>query len=343
VGEVFQYDVGAGGTLTAKNPPTVSTGDVAGIEPSEVAVSPDGRSVYVTASSGALGDPAYQSYVMQYDVGADGTLSPKSPAMVVAPFRVFCSTPGDPTSCSGADFSAGGVAVTPDGKSVYVAGYLSAPYALSHPGYVLQYDVGAGGTLSPKSPATVRAGGETAGVAVSPDGASVYVANNGGMVSQYDVGAGGTLSPKSPATVFEDVGALGGVAVSPDGASVYITSSYSVLQYDAGAGGALSPKSPPTVPAGRYPPGAVVVSPNGKSVYVTDSRSDSVLEYDVGAGGTLSPKSPPTVAAGDGPHGIAVSPPRVPTHKEQCKGGGWRSFPQFRNQGNCISFVQTHR
>jgi hypothetical protein len=33
--------------------------------------------------------------------------------------------------------------------------------------------------------------------------------------------------------------------------------------------------------------------------------------------------------------------PSRPTSKEQCKRGGWRSFPQFKNQGNCVSFVAT--
>jgi hypothetical protein len=27
--------------------------------------------------------------------------------------------------------------------------------------------------------------------------------------------------------------------------------------------------------------------------------------------------------------------------EEQCKNGGWRNFPQFRNQGDCVSFVET--
>jgi hypothetical protein len=30
-----------------------------------------------------------------------------------------------------------------------------------------------------------------------------------------------------------------------------------------------------------------------------------------------------------------------PTSKDQCKEGGWRNFPQFKNQGNCVKFVQT--
>jgi hypothetical protein len=32
---------------------------------------------------------------------------------------------------------------------------------------------------------------------------------------------------------------------------------------------------------------------------------------------------------------------RTPTSKKQCKKGGWRTFPQFRNQGDCVSFVAT--
>jgi hypothetical protein len=33
-------------------------------------------------------------------------------------------------------------------------------------------------------------------------------------------------------------------------------------------------------------------------------------------------------------------PPPLPTSKEQCKNGGWRNFPQFKNQGQCIRFVR---
>jgi hypothetical protein len=61
----------------------------------------------------------------------------------------------------------------------------------------------------------VAFGGFPGGVAVSPDGQSVYVAlASGGSVSQYDVGPGGGLSPKSPATVAAGNGPFG-VAVSP--------------------------------------------------------------------------------------------------------------------------------
>jgi hypothetical protein len=31
----------------------------------------------------------------------------------------------------------------------------------------------------------------------------------------------------------------------------------------------------------------------------------------------------------------------LPTIKDQCKHGGWKNFPQFKNQGDCVSFVAT--
>lgn len=30
-----------------------------------------------------------------------------------------------------------------------------------------------------------------------------------------------------------------------------------------------------------------------------------------------------------------------PTTTDQCKRGGWRNYPQFKNQGSCVRFVQT--
>jgi len=30
----------------------------------------------------------------------------------------------------------------------------------------------------------------------------------------------------------------------------------------------------------------------------------------------------------------------APTSKDQCKNGGWQAFPQFQNQGQCVSFVE---
>ena len=67
----------------------------------------------------------------------------------------------------------------------------------------------------------------------------------------------------------------------------------------------------------------------------------TISQYDIDPqSGTLSPKTPATVATGFFPSSIAVGPlPRVPTSKEQCKNDGWRNFPQFKNEGQCITFV----
>jgi hypothetical protein len=40
-----------------------------------------------------------------------------------------------------------------------------------------------------------------------------------------------------------------------------------------------------------------------------------------------------------GGRAVVFDAPLLPTSKDQCKDGGWLNFPQFKNQGNCVSFV----
>jgi hypothetical protein len=35
-----------------------------------------------------------------------------------------------------------------------------------------------------------------------------------------------------------------------------------------------------------------------------------------------------------------TEPVLIPGSKDQCKKGGWQAFPQFKNQGQCVSFVE---
>lgn len=37
---------------------------------------------------------------------------------------------------------------------------------------------------------------------------------------------------------------------------------------------------------------------------------------------------------------VTVTDATAPTNKEQCRHGGWRNFPGFKNQGQCVAFVQ---
>ena len=193
--------------------------------PTAVAVSPDGGSVYVTNNGSSLGT---DDSVSQYDVGAGGALAPKSP-------------PRWPRA------TARRVAVSPDGGSVYAVNV--------NGDNVSQYDVGAGGALAPKSPATIAAGDTPIDVAIRRDGESVYVTNRfGESIVHYGVGAGGAL------TFGESIGAGGetpeGLAVSPNGRSVYVAQTSSggdVLQYNVDDGGALAFKNPPAVDADFLP------------------------------------------------------------------------------------------
>jgi 6-phosphogluconolactonase (cycloisomerase 2 family) len=67
---------------------------------------------------------------------------------------------------------------------------------------VSQYTVGADGSLSPMSPATVVTGTTPRFITVDPTGSYAYVANiNGNTVSQYAISTGGALVPMSSPTV----------------------------------------------------------------------------------------------------------------------------------------------
>lgn len=203
-----------------------------------------------------------------------------------------------------------GAAAAGGGLSAYVGG-LSAYVTSYDDSTISQYSIGASGNLTPKSPETVPTGLQPEGVAVSPDGASVYVANYGNdkSVSQYSVGTSGTLTAKSPATVPCQGFDPAGIAVSPDGTSLYVTTQGSnrLCQYSIGTGGTLTAKTPPTVATGPAPNG-VAVSADGTSVYVANQSGSSVSQYSVGTAGMLIPKSPATVPAGDSPIWIGVSP-----------------------------------
>ena len=212
-GGVSEYDGGASGLLVPLSPATVGTRDT----PLGVKVSPDGRSAYV-ANIGS--DDSHLAVRRRPRRRARGQ-GPAHGRRRERP-RAGRRQPGWRQR-------------------------LRHQRGRRHP--LSQYDVGPGGALTPKSPATVATGSEPIGVAVTPDGRSVYVTDLGlvapGSVSQYDVGAGGALAPKSPATVAAGLNPEG-IAVSPDGRSAYVTNinSSDISQYDVGAGGRLSPKRP---------------------------------------------------------------------------------------------------
>ena len=143
------------------------------------------------------------------------------------------------------------IAVSPNGENVYVTNL-----GLGSVGFISQYSVDAlTGGLAPKSPPTVASGTEPVGVALTPDGGSVYATNPlDSTVSQYDVDpVNGTLTPKAPGIV---AGMLVGqaIAVAPDGKSAYVSCGEGVCQYDIDPStGALAAKTPGSVAASFAP------------------------------------------------------------------------------------------
>jgi DNA-binding beta-propeller fold protein YncE len=200
---VSTYDVDAAGALTFAS--NAATGAGAG----QIALGPDGSSAYVTNFDDGT--------VSQYDVSSAGVLTPKQPATVAAGSRPA------------------GIAVSSDGASAYVTNQLAegtvtqfsvqassgdlAPKAqpvdagsmprgiLATAGRVYvtntssntitQYAANGTGALGELAPA-VAAPRTPFGLALAPDGKSLYVAGFGdATIGQYDVAADGSLAVKA--------------------------------------------------------------------------------------------------------------------------------------------------
>ena len=155
---VSQYDVSAAGVLTPKQPATVA----AGSRPAGIAVSADGASAYVT-------NQLASGTITQFSVGASsGNLTPKAEpvgtgsqprGILAAAGRVYVTNIASNTVTQYAADGAGalselapavaaprtpfGLALAPDGKGLYVAGFGDATIG--------QYDVAADGSLAVKA------------------------------------------------------------------------------------------------------------------------------------------------------------------------------------------------
>jgi len=273
-----------------------------------VAVSPDGRSVYVaSASSGTIthffAAPGGQ---LSYDgcVSGDGS---GGACAVASPDAL-----GSPTS----------VAVSPDGKSVYVAA--AQPGAVSHffaaAAGQLTYDGcvsndGSGGACAnaPGSPL-----GSATSVAESPDGSSVYVASPAasGTLSTFAVASGGQLTysgcissdgsdgacTDAPGTSLQGVTR---VAVSPNGNSVYAGSfsGGTIMHFfrssagssggsgsgGSGGGGGTTGTTPAVISALAIKPTAFRAGAGGPTVVVKPgSRVGAVVSYQLSAAASVT-------------------------------------------------------
>ena len=96
-----------------------------------------------------------------------------------------------------------------------------------------------------------------------------------------------------------------------------------------------------TIPVGPFPE-AVAITPDGTRAYVADASSNGVSVIDTTTNTVVA-----GIPVGRNPYGIAITPaPQAPKSKEECKHGGYLKFGPpagpFKNQGQCVSYVEHH-
>ena len=312
--------------------------------PSDVAVSPDGKNVYVASSD----SDALVRLNRNRTTGAIGQRAGSA----------GCISESGAGPCANGHGLGGpnGVAVSPDGKSVYVASARSnAVVRLNRnttTGAITQ-PAGAAGCISEDGSGPCADGhglDGPLGVAVSPGGNSVYVASwSGYAVARLNrdrttgaitqpAGSAGCIGEFGTGTCADGHGlsAPYDVALSPNGKSVYVASysSYAVARLNrntttgaisqpAGTAGCVSEDGtgPCADGHGLINPADVAVSADGKSVYAASYISNAVVRLNrnlttgaisqpAGTAGCVSETGAGPCANGHGlfaPFGVAVS------------------------------------
>ena len=293
-GSIDEFAIGAGGTLNS-----LGAAHIGNAGPISLAVSPDGASLYVAD------DSPFDRQIEEFTVGANGLLTPKSPAFVGAP---ALTTPD-------------AVAVSPDGTGLFVA-------ARGLGGELLRYPIGAGGVLVSTPSADLATDPPSAttapsAIVITPNGQNVYVtgpeqsAGNDSVVSEFSVGAGGSVTPLTPLTVSTGSQAYAeGLALSPDGQHLYLAARIAtstipagVFVFNVGPGGLLTLDPAPPALFGLNL-NALTLSPDGSSLYAADVAS-GVYALSAGQGGNLAPKTPFAAAIGPA-YQVAVTPDQAP-------------------------------
>ena len=167
------------------------------------------------------------------------------------------------------------------------------------------FDLAADGSLGPLTGAPV-AGGSSApqGIAIAPDGATLYAAGSGGGLPGFLIGEDGALGfggTTDEARPFFDV------AVTPDGRFAYGSDGGAgggIRAYSREPGGALTPLAAPSAYAGAA---GLAISPDGRFLFATSIDSSGVRPFAIGADGALSPAAA-EVPGGSSPVALALSP-----------------------------------
>jgi YVTN family beta-propeller protein len=271
-------------TATNKVTATINVG----VNPSGVAVNPDGTKVYVTNignSSISVIDTATNTVISTIpDLNSPFgvAVSPDGKKLYVTNSDSYVSVIDTATNKVTATVTVGtdprGIVVTPDGKRVYVANLYSGSVSVIN-------------TATNKVKTKVRVRPSPYGIAVTPDGTKVYVANaRNNNVSVID-----TTTNTVIATVYVYNPHV--IAANPNGKKVYVTGIFDISVIDTATNTITA-----TMPGGFAE--GIAVSPDGKKLYVTNSDSHvSVID-------TATNKVTTTIKVGDYPmaFGQFISP-----------------------------------
>jgi 6-phosphogluconolactonase (cycloisomerase 2 family) len=251
---ISQFAIGAEGLLTPLSPVEVAVGQY----PWDLSIHPSGKAVYVTG----LNYSTSNVDLYQLAVGADGSLSPLTPASF---------------SYGGSE----GANAAFDATGAFA--YFASRYGVS------QFSVAADGALTPLDPATVATPGPgtwTFSVTVSSEAGVAYVMSQNG-VDLYAVGSDGLLSPLDPPRTSVDLTSPYAMALDPGGRAAWMVSQ-AAMQASAYAlrpDGLLGP-SLGTWPGFPYHPRLPVADPTGRWLYVP--VVDGVTQLAVAPNGGLS-------------------------------------------------------
>ncbi|MFG1685233.1 beta-propeller fold lactonase family protein [Nonomuraea sp. NPDC049269] len=243
-GTITTYRVGADGGLTALSPSTPTPAD-----PDDAVVSPDGQRLYVISRSAAM--------VTMFPIASDGRLTtpgtsvpvlgenPRGIAMTPDGRNLYVTT-GDPVADTEPDVlvrfavqekgtlkrlgttpigaAGGAMALTPDGRFLFVPCAARHEGEASHEVFVFRVD--SDGALTPVPDSPFPAPDVPIAAAVTPDGRNLYVTDGGligsgsRLVSAYTIRANGSLDHIADVKAGKSPVAL---APAPDARWLYVS------------------------------------------------------------------------------------------------------------------------
>jgi len=236
---------------------------------------PSGGVLYVTnAVSGDVSSMA---------IGPRGELTLMGPPV---------STGGCTLERTGPGCTPRGIAVAPNGATVYVVNSDSSTLAV--------FRVGARGTLQP-NPLILDTGKEPWGATLTADGRTLYVTETGdgtrnGTISAYHIGLDGTPGPRRAFDTNSDHPKQ--TVLSPDGRSLYLSYADAeeteespqrvITRFAVLPDGSLEEPGQDVAKVGPASYG-ITISPDGGLVYATSNIAQNVWGFRVGKDGSLTP------------------------------------------------------